>query len=149
MDDNSIKTEKVHKEIDLIQSCISRMSKNSFLIKGWVITLIGIVFAMMPKGDPVALFYACILLIFAVIGFWYLDAYYLQIETRYRKLYELVIVLRQAGNTYRLYDLNPNRFKNEVGGIFNFIFSRTLVIFYISPVILLGICAIHNSQYLR
>ena len=34
--------EEIHKEIDLIQSCISKMANNSFLIKGWLITLISI-----------------------------------------------------------------------------------------------------------
>lgn len=33
-------TEILHKEIDIIQNCISRMASNSFLIKGWFITLI-------------------------------------------------------------------------------------------------------------
>lgn len=29
-----ISVEELHKEIDLIQDCINRMAKNSFLIKG-------------------------------------------------------------------------------------------------------------------
>ena len=38
---NNLSTEIIHKEIDLIQSCISRMANNSFLLKGWLISQIG------------------------------------------------------------------------------------------------------------
>ena len=33
------------KEIDLIQGCISRMAQNSFIIKGWAITLVAVALA--------------------------------------------------------------------------------------------------------
>ena len=36
-DNNTIDNEIIHKEIDLIQSCISRMANNSFLLKGWAV----------------------------------------------------------------------------------------------------------------
>lgn len=37
---NNMKNEEVLvKEIDLIQSCINRMAQNSFIIKGWTISL--------------------------------------------------------------------------------------------------------------
>ena len=32
--DNNVSTVEFHKEIDLIQACISRMAQNSFMIKG-------------------------------------------------------------------------------------------------------------------
>jgi len=34
------KKEILHKEIDLVQNVINRMANNSFLLKGWLITLI-------------------------------------------------------------------------------------------------------------
>ena len=40
----NISTEELHKEIDLIQSCINRMSKNLFSCKSWNLTLIAGVF---------------------------------------------------------------------------------------------------------
>ena len=36
-DDKKISIEEIHKEIDLIQSCITRMAQNSFMIKGWFV----------------------------------------------------------------------------------------------------------------
>lgn len=37
-----IKTEELHKEIDLIQGCITRMADSSFQLKEWYITLIAV-----------------------------------------------------------------------------------------------------------
>ena len=37
------------KEIDLIQGCISRMAQNSFIIKGWAITLVAVALALLPE----------------------------------------------------------------------------------------------------
>lgn len=36
----------LHKEIDLIQECIKRMASNSFMLKGWTITIFAIVLAI-------------------------------------------------------------------------------------------------------
>lgn len=41
--------EVLYKEIDLVQSCINRMAQNSFLIKGWLITLLTVVIALLPE----------------------------------------------------------------------------------------------------
>lgn len=33
--EDEVSIEEIHKEIDLIQSCITRMAQNSFMIKGY------------------------------------------------------------------------------------------------------------------
>ena len=38
------------KEIDLIQACINRMAQNSFMIKGWTISLVAVVLALLPES---------------------------------------------------------------------------------------------------
>ncbi|MEA2096289.1 MAG: hypothetical protein U9P73_06320 [Candidatus Cloacimonadota bacterium] len=38
--------ENLHKEIDLIQDCIRRMAQNSFIVKGWILSLITIVITL-------------------------------------------------------------------------------------------------------
>ena len=40
------KDTNLHKELDLIQNCISRMAKNSFMLKGWSISLMAVVLAL-------------------------------------------------------------------------------------------------------
>ena len=45
----------MEKEIDLVQGCISRMAQNSFVIKGWTITLIAVALALLPEKFDVKL----------------------------------------------------------------------------------------------
>ncbi len=99
--------EKLHKEIDLIQSCINRMANNSFMCKGWVISIIAAIFILFPENISRNTIYMVIIL--ATICFWCLDAYYLMLERLYRWKYEWVIKHRveYEYNMEYLYDLNP------------------------------------------
>ncbi|MBQ2886718.1 MAG: hypothetical protein IJE43_23625 [Alphaproteobacteria bacterium] len=94
-----------YKEIDLIQSCISRMAQNSFMVKGWVITLVAACCAVSSLNSSEWK----ILFIFgglAIILFWYLDAFFLKMERLYRFKYEWVIKNRMRKDEYA-FDLNP------------------------------------------
>jgi len=123
--------EILHKEIDLIQSCITRMANNSFLLKGWSITIIAVVLALADKAGNPALLSAILLI--PLLSFWYLDAFFLRTEKMYRKMYEWIIVNRPKKiNTY-LYDLNPHRFSNDVDSKWKVMWSVTLRYFYGVP----------------
>ena len=134
---------KLHKEIDLIQNIINRMAHNSFLIKGWALSIIGVMLAIIrdsiftPKG--LLLLY---IILFLTITFWYLDAYFLKIEKQYRKLYNWVISNRAKGNFENLYDLDATRFK--VGNNFKIMLSKTLLTFYSIPLIIIIGLIIYN-----
>ena len=109
---NILDKENLHKEIDLIQSCINRMASNSFLIKGWTISIIAIVLALVDKEiNPLLL---CLMLLLPLIAFWWLDAFFLYTKKLYRKLYEWVITERPNNNADFMYDLNPHRFKKKL-----------------------------------
>ena len=127
--------EEIHKEIDLIQSCISKMANNSFLIKGWLITLISIVVAL--SYDKINFSIIAGILIIIVLCFWYLDAFFLRAERLYIKLYEWVVMERPKGNREKLYDLNLNRFNDCVDSIGKIMISETLRVFYCIPVLLI------------
>ncbi|CEQ22078.1 Uncharacterised protein [[Clostridium] sordellii] len=119
----------LEKEIDLIQGCINRMSQHSFYLKGWLITLVGIVLALKPVD--MILFNIC--LIFISIMFWYLNAIYLRYEKQYRKIYEWVIRERLKGNTDYLYDLDiskEDRFEEKIDSRVSLMFKNTLIRFY-------------------
>ena len=83
-EENKVTTEVIHKEIDLIQGCISRMSRNSFLLKGWMISLVAVILAIIP--EKVDIFMVIGILVSVIACFWYLDAFFLRIEKMYRKL---------------------------------------------------------------
>lgn len=100
-----MKNESVlQKEIDLIQSCINRMAQNSFAIKGWLITLVAVILALLPETVDVSVL--CGVVFAATLCFWYLDAYYLKMERLYRWKYEWVITNRAESDQF-FYDLNP------------------------------------------
>lgn len=125
---SEIKTEELHKEIDLIQSCISRMSSNSFCLKGWLISLLAIIIVVAPEDTNK---YIVLLITFLLtIAFWCLDAFFLRTEKMYRKMYEWVLTKRSQNNREKQYDLNPKRFEKETDTYFKVMFSLTLRIFY-------------------
>lgn len=94
----------LEKEIDLIQSCVTRMAQNSFMVKGWLITLVAVILALLP--ETVNTRGVCIIVMLATICFWYLDAFFLRLERLYRWKYEWVIARRHETVDYS-YDLNP------------------------------------------
>lgn len=137
----SLSKENLHKEIDLIQACITRVANNSFLLKGWAITLTAVVVAL-AKEDLSPIFLGLTILI-PLISFWYLDAFFLYTEKLYRKMYEWVLTQRFNNNDEKMYDLNPLRFEKKLfhkdkGGNdteklqtqLSVMFSKTLFLFY-------------------
>lgn len=109
---NQANKENLHKEIDLIQECIKRMANNSFLLKGWTISLVAVVLALSEKNvNP---YFLGLIVLVPLVSFWYLDAFFLYTEKLYRKMYEWVITERPKSNNEKMYDLNPHRFKNEL-----------------------------------
>ena len=115
--------EYMFKEIDLIQDIIKRMAFNSFMVKGWAITLV--VVALLLKGTQYQVWVAFI----PLLVFWFLDAYFLLQERMYRKLYEWVVNNRLETEEY-LFDMDANRFRDKVQSIPGIMCSITLVLFY-------------------
>ena len=123
------------KEIEIIQDIIKRMAFNSFIIKGWAITLV--VVTLLLKGTEYQVWIAFI----PLLVFWFLDAYFLWQERMYRKLYEWVINNRLKTDEY-LFDMNAYRFKDEVQSKLRIMFSITLGWFYGSIAILIVIYSV-------
>ena len=113
----------LYKEVDIIQGIINRMARNSFLIKGWTVTLV--VVSLLLKGNK----YHVILAFIPLLIFWFLDSYFLWQERMYRKLYQWVIENRPTTND-NLFDMNALRFKDEVHSKPRIMFSVTLGWFY-------------------
>jgi hypothetical protein len=117
------------KEVDIIQDIIKRIAFNSFMIKGWTITLV--TGALLLRGSKYQVFIAYIPLLI----FWFLDAYFLWQERLYRRLYKWVIQHRLETDEY-LFDMNAYRFKDEEQSKLRIMFSITLGWFYGSIFIL-------------
>lgn len=81
----------------MIQSIITRMAQNSFLIKGWSVTFAAGLLGLSSADDNPNLAWIAVgsVAVFAV-----LDAYYLSIESKYRDLYARAI--ESIGPTWAL-----------------------------------------------
>lgn len=135
MEDKKNLMEYMLKEIEIIQDIIKRMAFNSFMIKGWAITLI--VVALLLKGTEYQVWIAFI----PLLVFWFLDAYFLWQERMYRKLYEWVIGNRMKTDEH-LFDMNAYRFKDTIQSRIRIMFSITLGWFYGSLAILILIYSV-------
>jgi hypothetical protein len=75
------------KHLEMIQAVISRLGTNSFLVKGWAVTVSGAFLGFAVAGKEWGLALAGLL---PVVMFWYLDAYFLRAERFFRALHEAV-----------------------------------------------------------
>ena len=123
------------KEIDIVQDVINRTAHNSFLIKGWTVTLVVATLLLKGSNTQVVLAYIPLLV------FWFLDAYFLWQEKMYRELYKWVIENRLKTDEYLL-DMNAYRFRDKVPAIPRIMFSITLGWFYGSVAVLIVIYSI-------
>ena len=122
-------------ELKIIQDIIKRMAFNSFMIKGWAVTLV--VVTLLLKGDR----YQVLIAFIPLLVFWFLDAYFLRQERLYRELYKWVVVNRLKTEEY-LFDMNSYRFKDNVQSKLRIMFSITLGWFYGAVGVLTAIYAV-------
>ncbi|MCG7657801.1 hypothetical protein [Wielerella bovis] len=114
--------------LGFIQGAINRMGNNSFLVKGFAITLISALVATLDDKY-------CFIFI-PTIMFWLLDTYYLHQERLFRKLYEKVIDGTEPDNSF---SMNAQKYENEVSSFLNVMMSKTLSPFYGGLIIVLMI----------
>jgi hypothetical protein len=116
--------ENKRKHLEFIQLVITRMNVNSFLLKGWSVTLVAALFAFATKDSDIS--YVIITYISTPI-FWLLDAYYLSLERQYRGLYNSVKNKEEKNIDF---DMNAKPFDKGKDSWLSSIFSVTLLFFY-------------------
>jgi len=111
------------KHLEFVQAAINRMANNSFLLKGWSVTLLGGLVAISLKEIDSRY----VIVSFAVlIFFWLLDSYYLSYERSFVKLYDHVR-LAESGNTD--FSMDPKPFRAGTSW-WKSAFSTTIALFY-------------------
>lgn len=108
--------------LQFIQAVITRMNTNSFLIKGWMITLVSALFALAAKDANVR--YVVVTYI-AIPAFWILDAFYLSQERQYRGLYDGVRLSKSVD-----FSMNASPYNTGENTWLSTIFSKTLLVLY-------------------
>ena len=128
--------------LQMIQAIISRMSVNSFLLKGWSVVLISALFAL-AAGKSEKLF--VYLAYFPAIAFWILDGYFLRQEKLFRKLYDRVRTIEESAVDF---SMDTDIVRGDVGGWFWLTFSTTLAIFHgtvLGSIVVVMLLIIFNS----
>ena len=116
------------RHLDFIQLTITRMAANSFLLKGWTVTLVAGLFAIAAGTNrPSMILFAAV----PIIMFWSLDAFYLNQARSFRKLYDDV---RQRPDDQIDFSLDARRFSRSNGWLLTAL-SKTVVGFY-GPILL-------------
>ncbi len=112
------------KHLEFIQNVITRMNSNSFLIKGWVITLVSALFALAAKDANINY----ILISYIVIPvFWVLDGFYISRERQYRDLYRDIAKKPEHEIDF---NMDASCYNEENRTWIDGIFSKTLWPFY-------------------
>lgn len=116
------------KHLEFIQSAINRLATGSFLIKGWVITIVAALFALFVNNINKSFIFIAAIPIFA---FWVLDGYFLSRERAFRSLYDSV---RQMDSDKIDFSMDITNFKGRKNSWLSSLFSWTLILFYLSLV---------------
>lgn len=120
------------RNLEMIQNIINRMANNSFMLKGWVITIIAGIFSLNLDKISFAIY---LLIYFIIILFWVLDAYYLQLERRYRALYEKCLDSNKTDFNLKLL---PSSFENNTA-LIQVLLSKTELGFYLLLAVIISI----------
>jgi len=81
------KNENKIKHLEFLQLTITRMNINSFMVKGWLVTLVAAIFVLSNKDANTAFLW---ITPFITLLFWSLNAYFVGTERKFRDLYDEV-----------------------------------------------------------
>jgi len=124
----------------MIQGVITRMASNSFMLKGWAVTLVAGTFVLSAK-DSNSLFF--LIAYIPILMFWVLDSYYLQLERKYRVLYNKVTEQKPDEIDFKL-TAGKSRAEDKTCYIQSLI-SRTEIWFYFPMSVLVSIVIIFSQ----
>ncbi|PEM52043.1 MULTISPECIES: hypothetical protein [Bacillus cereus group] len=130
-----IKESKI-RYLEMIQGVISRMASNSFLLKGWTVTIVVGLFAFANIKEMDSRY--ILLALVPAIFFWSLDGFFLRQEKLFRKLYDHV---RASEEDTVDFSMDTSQFKTQVSNWMRIMISTTLLLFYI-PIFIVIILAL-------
>lgn len=110
--------------LQMVQAVITRMASNSFLLKGWSVTLVSSLFVL--SGVSSAPGYAMVSVL-PVVAFWALDAFFLRQEHLFRGLYNAVASKPEAQVDF---SMNTSSVASSVASWHEVAVSSTLLWFH-------------------
>ena len=113
------------RHLELIQSIVTRLATNSFVAKGWALTIAGAIYGFAASHLNPWIASAGLL---PTLGFWWLDAYFLLHERLFRCLYNDA---QRPSTSVELFSMNIRAYKNGENKTWpSVLFSITLIVFY-------------------
>ena len=128
------KLEKKLQHREFVQNVITRMNTNSFQIKGLAITIVSAFLAVYASEKNNLFILIPIPMMFL---FWFLDAYYLQQERKFRGIYNDIVGLTENPKTRKKYQMNPDLYTGNDYDFYSSFISKTILPLYL--VIILGL----------
>jgi len=125
-------TENKQKHLEFIQSVINRMAGNSFLLKGWAITLVAALFVLSARDTNHSYIFIAF---FPVIIFWILDGFFISQGRLFCDLYDDVRKLDEKDIDFSM-DTRKHK-KNKRNNWLCSLFSTTLRWFYLSLIVVM------------
>ena len=115
--------------LNMIQQTITRMGNSSFSLKGWSVGIMIAIYAFAGQSEHKA----AVVTLIPLIVFWFLDAYYLMLERKFRELYNAVRFKKEEDIDF---DMNFNNIKISMKdikkcGFINVLLSKTILPFYL------------------
>ena len=112
------------KHLELISNVIARMANNSFVLKGWSVTLMVALFALSKTNINYKI---TLIALFLIFMFWILDAYFLSQEQLFRAIYDEV---RQKEPDTIDFAMQLTDNPSKLPHLHTAFFSTTLISFY-------------------
>ena len=132
--------ENKRKHLEMIQNVINRLSRNSFLLKGWCVVLVSALFALAGGINNIYFVYIAY---FPLLAFWALDAYFLHQDRLFRALYDYVRGLQEESIDF---SMNTTEVRKKVASWLDVMGSKTLLIFHLT--VLISIVAVMAAMLL-
>lgn len=126
-----------HKHMEFVQSVVTRLANNSFLMKGWALTLSSAILGFSVTQERPLLALAAVA---PTVAFWLLDAYYLRQERAFRQMYADV-----AAKLVADFVIDSKGYARR-HGLCSSAFSPSLLVFYGAIVVVALLTAVIAGQ---
>jgi len=122
------------KHLEFIQAVITRMNANSFQIKAWMVAIVSAILALYASTKNHDFVLVAIL---PVLIFWFLDAYYLTQERKFRGLYNDVAGITEHPQEIKLFAMRPDLYTDGKYSYWDVFGSVTILSLYLPVIVIL------------
>lgn len=136
--------EQTIKHLEIIQSVVERLARNSFIYKGWSITTVAAIIALAAPGCSKHFMLIALLPSFT---FWGLDAFYLKQERLYRRLYDDARSKGTLNLRSGAFSMDIAPYETDEQTWLRICWSKTIAFLYL-PLVLIVIAAVVISYLL-